>query len=198
MKRIAVLLALFDFLDSQHATAAVVLDQLHVLTKFESQGGVVGHPTITYFSNVAQTVRVGVTGQLVQIDFWANRVAGPFGELVFEVRPAEADGSPVEDDNSVLADVVIPADSVQPLDEGHPPDIGPNLLSLDLSPFNLVFSSGELFAFNFRAVGSFGVLGDYGPGGGVGPYDKGHAFRRVFDLMDGKFYGMVDQPRSAR
>jgi hypothetical protein len=86
---------------------------------------------------------------------------------------------------AVLGEVVIARNSVSPIPSGNPnpPPIEPLLISLDLSPLNLFFQTGELVAFNFSSIGAndsiaFAVMGNFGPGGSVGPYANGQAFRR--------------------
>lgn len=83
-----------------------------------------------------QSFTVGVTGQLMQVDFWAARVTSPATDFWFELRPA-VDGVLVEDDSQILAKVNIPA-----LDSNYA-----QLVSVDLSSFGLFFVEGDVVGF---------------------------------------------------
>jgi len=162
------------------ATASVLLDQSHVLTRYMSGASVGGSSQ----HKVAQTVRVGVTGQLTQLDFWAHASLAGSGDLICDIRPTETDGSPVEDDLSILAQVIIPRGDIAVIERVSSVSlipVGPLLISLDLTPFDLSFQSGDLFAFSFSNAwtgsisSGIGILGDYATG--AGPYPSGQAFR---------------------
>jgi hypothetical protein len=191
MRRLSVSLLSFcvTTLLGQAVLGVGVIDQSHVLTSVESQGGVGGSDE----QDVAQTFRMGMSGRLVQLDFWAFRAAtGAAGDLVFDIRPTTNDGRPVESDAEVLAQLVIPRDSVMPLSSVVPAPVEPLLIQLDLTPFNLYFQTGELVAFSFGNVGGneisgFAILGDYESLGSQGPYENGQAFRRDNDVLPTEF-----------
>jgi hypothetical protein len=164
--------------------ASEVADQAHVLASITSSAGVGGLSE----RNVAQTFRVGISGQLTKLEFWAYRTIANVGDLTFDLRPVTPDGKPVEDDDLAFAELVIPRNEIMGLGSASTPPIEPLLVSLDLTPFGLFFQSGDLVAFNFRSIATdsirFGILGNYGPKGGQGPYANGQAFMRT----DSVFY----------
>ncbi len=172
------------------ASADAILDQSYELTSFVSQGGVGG----TSAQNVAQTIRVGVSGMLTQIDFWAYGNSVGVGDLRIDIRPTEVDGSPNELNSWAFAAITIPRANFQMDPVGNPPPISPFLVSVDFSSFGLMFDSGDMFAINFTNTSvetgtvGFAILGNFGPGGSLGPYDRGQAFLRSNDLMNGNFY----------
>ena len=183
-------LVAFSAIDSAMALEEV-LDQSHVLTHFESDAGPFGA-----VRDVAQTIRVGVTGQLTRLEFWGyNGSSDPnaTGTASLDIRLTETDGSPVEDDSSALAQVLLSSAETSTLGPGNPPPITHLLVSIDLTQFNLFFNAGDYFTVNFSDPSpgeNFGlhVLGDYGPGGSLGPYPIGQAFLRRTDIMNGEFY----------
>jgi hypothetical protein len=122
---------------------------------------------------------------LTRFEFWATKQSAGNGNLVLDFRPLDVDGSPMENDAAVLAQLIIPRDSIATLDGGPvPASVSPYLVSVDLASFGLFFDAGDLFAFNFSNTDSsggqfgtgFSILGNVSPDGG--PYSAGAAYRR--------------------
>ena len=126
------------------ARADVVLDQsfdpMSAPPPFGFCAGVNG------LNDEAQTFTVGVTGTLAQVDVKIIPVGAP-QDLVVEVRPTVG-GVPVESDTAVLASVRLPA-------SGIPTSYG--FLSVDVRPFAVPVTEGEVLAIVLRSDGFSGV-----------------------------------------
>jgi hypothetical protein len=187
---------------SSRVFADAVLDQSFELMNLVSQGGVGS----SLRANTAQTVKFGITGQLTRVDFWAFSTATGIGDLIVDIRATEPDGSPAEDDLSVLAQVTVPRASVVSNDNlgPSPVDVDPLLISVDLMPFNLHFQAGDRLAINFSGTESpnetvaYAILGNFGAAGTNLPYENGAAYLRVSDLMDGEFFAWTFNDQGAR
>jgi hypothetical protein len=172
-----------------------VLDQSFDLTRYMSDAGV-GYNNN---QNVAQSVRVGITGQLSRIEFWTHRPGNEPGDLKLDFRPLQLSGFPADSDSSSFGQVVIPGDNIAILTgPGLPPDVSPFLLSVDVTSLNLHFNAGDYFAVNFSntdpsggTVGTaFGVMGDIATA--PGPYAIGQAYLRNSQQNSGQYFLFTD------
>jgi hypothetical protein len=168
-----------------------VLDQSHTLNRYMSAVGI-GY---SVHQRAAQSVHVGIPGQLSRIEFWTHRKGTEPGDLVLDIRLLQANGTPEESSSSSWGHVIIPHNQIPILSGSAPPaDISPLLISVNLTPLNLHFEAGDSFAFNLDntnptapggAGNGFGVLGDFEP---HDPYPAGQAYLRNDNLNGGLFY----------
>lgn len=89
----------------------------------------------------AQTLTVGITGTLVEVDVDINRYEGATANLLFDIRPTIG-GVPVQSDTTTLASLIIPASSV-PTTRGF--------VSVDLSSFAVSVAAGQVLAIVLRS-----------------------------------------------
>lgn len=138
--------SLFMLMISGGAGAAVVQDQ--------SSGGPAGFTFTRCLGcpgsilDIAQTFTVGQAGTLAQVDIYnvylssAGSVNG--NPLLFDIRPTDAAGLPVADDNLALATLEMPASSA-PTGAFQPPMV------FDLLSFGINVSVGEVLALVLRS-----------------------------------------------
>jgi hypothetical protein len=155
-----------------------ILDQSFVLTRFSSNAGAGSGIN----QNVAQSVHVGISGQLFRVEFWAFRSNPDMGDLSVDIRPVDVNGAPVENNLLRFGQVIVPHASIATLAGTAPSDLPRYLLSVDLTPLSLYFSAGENFAVNFsntNPAGAVGILGD------IAPSRNGNRELIVIDIIRG-------------
>lgn len=103
---------------------------------------------IVTVQDVGQSVTVGITGTLTQVDIQLFRQAGAEGDVTFRVVPL-ADGLP--DESTVLFTSVIPWDGIPLFEEGSPTT--QPWTSVDISPGGIELESGTQFAFTLTRFG---------------------------------------------
>jgi len=92
--------------------------------------------------DMAQTFTVSTTGTLFRIDVDIRRQLDPGYDLLFDIRPVDAGGKPVEDNNAALLSIRIPAGDV-PMTR--------SFFSIDLSSRNFPVNAGDVLAIVLRA-----------------------------------------------
>ena len=164
--------------------AAPIVDQSYDAVADGSSGGI----NVESDQQLAQTFTVGVTGTLVTVEVQArvSTVFPPGGDLLLDIRPT-VDGVPVEDDSLALASVAVPVADVPPF----VPWTG-NFVSVDLSPFSVHVTAGEVLAIVLRqsGTGSYIWLSQVEPEGVT--YAKGAGFSRRFDPSWGRLIPETD------
>ena len=118
-------------------------------------------------TNIAQTFTAGVSGTLTHVSALLRRITS--GGLIFDVR-ATSGGAPLEDDNSVLASLIIPDGAVSTSFE---------VFTIDITSFNVQISAGDVLAFALRPGSPSSYYQADGEGViPVGPYPGGASYIR--------------------
>src|SRR5687767_3691112 len=116
----------------------------------------------------AQTFTVGVSGTLVQIDVaaWLNPLGLDF-PLLFDLRPVDGSGVPLNDPSTALVQRTIPRASV-PTNQTPTPD---QFVAVNLG-LGVPVTAGDQFAIvlNGATGGSYGVFANSGDGYAGGDY----------------------------
>jgi hypothetical protein len=166
--------------------ATPVLDQSFDAVAVGSIGGI----NVESDEQLAQTFTVGVSGRLVDVEVQArvSTVSPPSGDLHLDIRPTVG-GVPVEGDALILASVTIPAADVPPF----VPFTGV-FVSVDLRPFSLNVTSGEVLAIVLRqfGTGSYVWLAQVEPFGETYANGAGYGYSRRFEPTWGRLLPETD------
>ena len=122
---------------------AEILDQSHDINRYTSAMGV-GYST---HQAVAQTVQVGIQGQLTRIEFWAHRPEDIPGDMRIDFQLLQENEAPFDPATYSLGHIIIPGEQIPLLiPPTIPTDISPLFMSVDLTPLNLYFQAGSYVA----------------------------------------------------
>ena len=135
------------------ALAVSTLDQQYVPNSYPAS------TDISYMYSAAQTFTAGASGLLTQIDLYLSRDRYNYTDtgwqngydLMVDVRPVDATGTPLYSDTSALGGVVVPWQNIVIIPNGA------DWNSIDFSSANISVTAGTTYAIVLRSGGSSGV-----------------------------------------
>ena len=135
------------------ALAVSTLDQQYVPNSYPAS------TDISYMYSAAQTFTAGASGLLTQIDLYLSRDRYNYTDtgwqngydLMVDVRPVDATGTPLYPDTSALGGVVVPWQNIVIIPNGA------DWNSIDFSSANISVTAGTTYAIVLRSGGSSGV-----------------------------------------